>query len=185
MSVLYFNDFESGNTTNWTGTITSDFSVSPTHSIKNTSLSLFYQAETSGVKNISLSVKCDDAPTQNATLRYYDQANVVHVLQNVPCDNIWKNYTLTVNDYVKRIGLFNPPAFELNKYIDDLVLSDATAPPAPISSFPAQGAAVVTGIGSSLADVMLPVLPIVFGFVLVSFVVVWAFNRLVAFFRRS
>lgn len=132
MSVVYQNNFETGDVTNWVGSITDAFSVSPTHSITNRVLSLLMQGNNPDIATIAMNARCENGGA-TASLRYYDQANVAHVIETVPCDSNWHAYNLTVNDYVKKVGLFNAPGFDTDKYIDDLVLSDATIPPADTS----------------------------------------------------
>lgn len=144
---------------------------------------VLYNADLGAVGTINFDIQCYNLPTfqyQTTDLAWHTIALTTPCVSELP----GAHQTVNINQTIKGFKIINS-VDSAHTYDNFLILSQETSDAGAGGFTPTQGAAVVTGIGSSLADVMLPVLPIVFGFVLVSFVVVWAFNRLVAFFRRS
>lgn len=143
---------------------------------------VLYNGDLGAVGTIDFDVQCYNLPTfqyQTSDLAWHTIALTTPCVSELP----GAHQSVNINQTIKGFKILN--SVDTAHTYDNFLILSQESQETSAGFTPTQGAAVVTGIGSSLADVMLPVLPIVFGFVLVSFVVVWAFNRLVAFFRRS
>lgn len=188
MSILYTNDFES-QIDQWSSTDLVTFDgmwgfVSPSNSLRFSNNATYTPlTPLSGVTTIQFQYNCGMG---GFPAFYYDSALVQHALPLVlgTCDTITWNDSgaLTVNDTVSSLY------FELpfgQSAIDDLYINGLDAPAGPTAGFGAtQGITVVTEIGNSMGNALGPILPIVFGVILVATVAFWGYRKLVDFIKR-
>lgn len=187
MSIVYQNDFESQHD-NWSSSdlVTRDASwgfVSPSNSLRWSQDATLTQ-DLGFVSTIRFQYNCS---MWGFNASYFDALSVQHTITlpgGATCDTMTWNDTgdLTINDNVTALKFDTTGS---QSAADDLIINGLTVPGGSSGGFSTTTAnQIITDFGSSMYDNISPLLPLILGFLVVSSVVLWAFNKFVEFFKR-
>lgn len=184
MSIIYTNDFETGELIGWSGNLSENQAKSPTHSMLGSQFLTFSEGF-SDVTTLNVSLWCDNMGDGDCVFSYYDAGNNLQNLQNVPSDSTWHDYNFTINGDIGPSGIVFTQSQPAQMYVDDISINGLTVTAGEDGFTPTQGATIINTLSTGFADSIIPMLPTIFGLLVGGLAVLWALKRLIGIFKRN